>query len=344
MLETAWLLLAIELNGAIVSKGAQAYLDAQRCAVESKVMAPLTANKTSRQASAHAPVKGRQPDAQDAYANAWVTDASRCTLDQAEGVMRIRLPQEMLAEKPLALSNSSGAMGLALLHDPALLAGNADYSAQPLPQPIPSLAFDVFAGSDLNGLGLVASRGPLSAALLHQKPSQGFGSTRASTELFFTGGAQLRFGDFRAERGAEQAFGEYRGVHFANKAQPLKADGKAEAMLAVQSPSRVQFLDRNGMAIYSSEMLPPGNYRVQGFAASAVPGFLQAQIIDVNGSVQLVTLPWTGDRRLLLQDETEWDVFAGYPRALAAGLTSPPVFAAKASRGLSSQLTAAAHI
>jgi hypothetical protein len=340
--DAAWLLVAIELNGALVSKGAQAALNDHHCAVEMQVMAPLLAPLLAPQIAAK--MAPRAIPEQASKAKAWITDASHCSLDAAEGVLRIRLPQKMLAEKTLALSEPSGEMGIALLHDPALLAGLADYSAQPMPKAIPSMAFDVFLGSDLNGLGSVIAHGPWSASFLYQTPSQGPSTARLGTELFFENGAQLRAGDLRAERGPEQVFGEYRGLHLASRAQVLKGNGKAEALLPVQSPSRVQFLDRNGMAIYSSEMLPPGNYRVQGYAASAVPGFLQAQLIDVNGSVQLVSLPWTADRRLVLQGDTEWDLLAGYPRQLAAGLGSPPVIAAAVKHGLTASLTTGADL
>lgn len=340
MLEAAWLFAAIELNGLLIAKGAQATIHQGQCMVERKVMAPLLAPHHARQFM--------RPPHEPKPIDVWVTDAAHCSFDDAEGVMRIRLPQNMLAEKKLALAEPSGAMGIALLHDASLLAGHADYSGQPMPQVIPSAALDAFVGSDLNGLGITTASGPWSASLLHQAPSQGHAATRAGSEYLLANGAQLRVGDFRAERGPEQLFGEYRGLHLTSHAPSLKSDGKAEALLSVQSPSKVQFLDRHGIAIYSSELLAPGSYRVQGYAASAVPGFLQAQLVDVNGSVQLVTLPWTADRRLALEGETQWDLLAGYPRQLQSGLrsdlSSPPVIAAKARYGLSAQLTAAGSL
>ncbi|NBW01065.1 MAG: hypothetical protein EBR85_05015, partial [Betaproteobacteria bacterium] len=327
MLAAAWLLAAVELNGALISRGAQIQLSERECSIEVQAIAKaLSAEHLARH---------RQ-------GAAWSVPAEHCSFDESEGLLKVRLPQRALASRTLTLGQSSGLQSVALLHDALHLSQQPELLTQPPARVLPSAALDLFAGSDLAGAGLVLARGPLSVTALEQRTQQ-FGFGRASAEYFFANGAQIRAGDFRTETGVEQRFGEFQGLLATNRAPALRGDGKAEAPLAIQNPSRVQFFDRNGVAVFSSEILPPGNYVIQGYGASTVPGFLEARLVDVNGVAQTVALPWSADRRLLSPGKTEWEIFAGRPRQFAAELASPALVSARLRWGLHEFYTIGLH-
>ncbi|MBU3724136.1 MAG: hypothetical protein FGM18_01330 [Burkholderiaceae bacterium] len=329
MLSAAWLLAAVELNGALISKGAQVQLTEKDCKVEVAVMAKSISAEH---------LKAHQ------HAGIWSIPSRHCALDEAEGLLRIRLPQQALASRELVLGAASGTMSVALLHDPTLLSRQPEFMSQPTARTIPSAAIDLFVGSDLRGLGTVIANGPWSVSALHQQAGASSPLRRASGEYFFADGAQLRAGDFRTDFGAEQRFGEFRGMLATNRAAPLRGEGKAEAQLAIQNPSRVQFFDRNGAAVFSSEILMPGNYQIQGYGASTIPGFLEARLVDINGVAQTVALPWSADRRLLSANQIEWEAFAGRPRDLAGGIHTPPLISARLRLGLHQLFTAGLHL
>ena len=327
MLAAAWLLAAVELNGALISRGAQVQLSERDCSVE---------------VSAIAKALSAEHLAGHRRGLAWSVPAEHCSFDESEGLLKIRLPQQALASRTLTLGQSSGLQSIALLHDALPLDQQPELLTQPPARVLPSAALDLFAGSDLMGAGLVLARGPLSVTAIEQRTKQ-FGFGRASAEYFFANGAQIRVGDFRSDTGVEQRFGEFQGLLATNRAPALRGDGKAEAPLAIHSPSRVQFFDRNGVAVFSSEILPPGNYVIQGYGASTVPGFLEARLVDVNGVIQTVALPWSADRRLLSPGKTEWEVFVGRPRQFAAELTSPALASARLRWGLHEFYTVGLH-
>jgi hypothetical protein len=327
VIEAAWLLAAIELNGALVSRGAMALLNDTQCAVEFSAIAPSLSESAKKQ---------RQGD----Y---WIGTPEQCSYSEHDTRLNVRLPQSDLATKTLNLSESSGAFSIALLHDSSLLAEQADFASQPPPKPIPSAAFDLFAGSGLQALGAILSSGPWSFQALRQEARSQPASQRLTLDYLSQKGAHFKAGDFRTEFGVEQRFGEFRGLSFASRAAPLRGDGKAQAQLAIENPSRVQFFDRNGIPIYSSEILPPGNYQVQGYGASTIPGFLEARLVDVNGVAQSVALPWSADRRLLSAHEFEWKLFSGQSRA-GQGMLSPDFTSAAQLRyGVTQHLTAGLH-
>jgi hypothetical protein len=328
MLEVVWLLAAIELNGARISRGAQVAITDTHCLIETVAVS-----------SALTPSMLRDHDVSGVFTIA----PQRCSFDAAENLLRVRLPQEALGQRTLMLSPASGNLSVALLHDQTALIDHPEFASQPMPETIPSAAFDVFLGSGLRGLGTVLAHGPWSLQRLSQQGQGGQRFDRTTGEYFFAQGAQIRVGDFRSERGADQLLGEYRGAYATNRAAPLRGDGKAEAFLAVSNPSRVQFFDRNGTPVYSSEILPPGNYQIQGYGASTVPGFLEARLIDVNGITQSVSLPWSADRRLLSQHQLEWEVFHAAPRQLSGTLGDQTLTSLSLRRGMSSNVTLGLH-
>lgn len=325
MLEAVGLLAAVEINGALISRGANIQLDERRCAIEAPIIAPAVSPAIARQYR------------QGEY---WVISPSYCSYHETDNLLRIHLPQAFLAAKDLTLGSPTGDLSIALLHDPAILSQRPDFASQPTPNPLPSAAFDLFAGSGLRGLGATFAHGPWSLQLLNQHSSNAQGFGRATAEYLSATGGQIRLGDFRTDYGAEQTFGEFRGLLITNRAGPLRGQGKAEASLAINSPSRVQFFDRHGVAIYSSEILAPGNYQIQGYGASTVPGFLEARLIDTQGATQSVTLPWSADRKLLSHQESQWEVFTGEPRVITGQLTPPPLHSARIRYGLSQNITA----
>ena len=154
MLSAAWLLAAVELNGALISRGAQVQLTEKECRVEALAMAKSISPEHLR---AH------QHNA------TWSIPAAHCSLDESEGLLRIRLPQQALASRELVLGTASGTMSVALLHDAAVLARQPEFMAQPTAKTIPSAAVDFFAGSDLRGLGTVLAHGPWSLSALAQQ-------------------------------------------------------------------------------------------------------------------------------------------------------------------------------
>jgi hypothetical protein len=327
VIEAAWLLAAIELNGALVSRGAMVALTETLCAVEFQAIAP------GLSASA---IENKRGD----Y---WVTQAQACSYDESNALLKVRLTQESLASKTLRLSESSGTLSIALLHNVAELSGHTEFASQPAPKPIPSAAFDLFAGSGLKGLGAVLAAGPWSLQALHQAPRNGAANERMTAEYFFVNGAQIRIGDFRTDYGVEQSFGEFRGISLTNRAAPLRGDGKAQGELAIESPSRVQFFDRNGIPVYSSEILPPGNYQIQGYGASTIPGFLEARLIDVNGNTQSISIAWSADRRLMSAGQTEWEFFSGYARTNRGSLGAIETHAGRVRYGITQHITGGLH-
>ncbi len=327
MIEAAWLLAAIELNGALISRGAMAALTETQCAVEFQAIAPSLSAQAQKQK------RGEY----------WVAPSKACSYDESNALLRIRLPQESLASKTLTLSESSGDLSIALLHSPDKLVERAEFSSQPAPMPIPSAAFDLFAGSGLQGIGAVFALGPWSLQGLRQDPKAGLKNERITTEYFFIDGGHIRLGDFRTDYGVEQSFGEFRGISLTNRAAPLRGDGKAQGALAIENPTRVQFFDRNGMAVYSSEILPPGNYQIQGYGASTIPGFLEARLIDVNGNTQSISIAWSADRRLMSAGQTEWEFFSGHRRETLNRLSPTQTHAGRIRYGLTQELTGGLH-
>jgi hypothetical protein len=309
MIEAAWLLAAVELNGALISRGANVRLTERECMVESRVMAPAVAPKRRATTPTDRP---------------WITAAHHCSYSPTDGLLRIRLPQDQLAQKTLTLGDTLSDVSVAMLHDASVLAQHPDYASQPPTRTIPAAALDTVIGSNVYSLGGLLTHGPWSLQSLVQRPRAGRSTTRSTIDYLFGNGAHIRGGDFRTDSGPEQRFGEYRGVLITNRAAPLRGNGKAEAQLAIESPSKVQFFDRNGVPVYASEILAPGNYQIQGFGASTLPGFLEARLIDINGVSQSVTLPWSADRRLLSAGAYEWEIFSGQSRdALGQSQRSP---------------------
>ena len=329
MLEAAWLLAAIELNGALISRGAAAQLTDRDCVIEAPVITPHLA-------PAYRKATGTN--------GGWKTDPTHCSFHPAEGLLRVKLPQNYLAGKTLAFGEAPNNVSIALLHDANLLAQHSEYATQAATRAIPAAAVDLFLGSGLNGFGATLTHGPWSLQSLFQQPKKSERLERTTAEYFFLNGAQIRAGDFRTESGPEQRFGEYRGVVVTNRAAPLRGEGKAEASLSIASPSRVQFFDRNGVPIYSSEILAPGNYQIQGFGASTLPGFLEARLVDINGVTQSVTLPWSADRRLLSAEQTEWEMFSGRMRNAESGLSNNYTHSARLRYGLNQSWTGGIYL
>ncbi len=325
MLEAVWLLAAVEINGALVSRGANIQLSEHRCAVEAAMISPAVSPAIAKQY--------RQGEH-------WVINPDYCSYHEADNLLRIQLPQEFLAAKGLTLGDPTGDLSIALLHDPGILSQRPEFASQPTPRPLASAAFDLFLGSGLRGLGATLAQGPWSMQFLNQRSAGAQRLDRATAEYFSATGGQIRIGDFRTDYGAEQTFGEFRGLFITNRAAPLRGYGKAEANLAIRSPSRVQFFDRHGVAIYSSEILAPGNYQIQGYGASTVPGFLEARLIDTNGVTQSITLPWSADRKLLSHQQLQWEVFTGEPRVITGQLAPPPLHFAQVRYGASQNITA----
>ena len=325
MLESLWILAAVEINGAITSHAANTRLDEHTCAVEYSAVS-------------HAIAKQKPP-----ADGIWRTDPANCQFLASDGMLRIRLPQRHLASSPLKLGELADGASIHVLHTPDTLSTRPAYAGQPDIRSIPSAAVDVFAGSNLRGAGAVLASGPYAVHALRQTLTSATPYRRASAEYLSAAGGMLRLGDFRTDRGPAQALGEYRGIVLTNRASPLRGDGRVEALMHVENPSRVQFFDQSGRQIYSSDMLAPGNYQVQGAGASTVPGFLEARLVNTQGVAQSIFLPWSADRRLLSQNQIEWEVFSGRPRTLGAGLLPRQNSAARLRIGLHAHTTAALH-
>ena len=132
MLAAAWLLAAVELNGALISRGAQVQLSERDCSVE--ILAIAKALSTE-----HLARHRRGP--------AWAVPAEHCSFDESEGLLKIRLPQQALASRTLTLGQSSGLQSVALLHDALHFSQQPELLTQPPARVLPSAALDLFAGS-----------------------------------------------------------------------------------------------------------------------------------------------------------------------------------------------------
>jgi hypothetical protein len=285
LLEAVWILTAIELNGAAVSRGAMVRLTPTHCEVEHSALdGHLNPTRSDHRHSSH-----------------WSFAAKHCSVDTALGILRMQLPQELLATRRLLLGPTSRQSPIALLHGVA--------PQEPVDvRVLPSASVDLMVGSSFHGLGLGVSAGPW---LFHSLAQQTEGQptrTRWAIEYLGSSGAGVTVGDFRAELGLTQRFGEFRGVHLTNRVAPLRNDASAFGELVIDRPTRLQFFDRQGIPIYSSELLSPGNYQIQGYGASSVPGFLEARLVDSLGRTQVVSIPWTADRKLLQPNTTLWEI------------------------------------
>ncbi len=324
MLELAWLLAAIELNGAVISRADRYALTEASCVIDSK---PLV-NALSKE--------GQTRHQQGSML---VFERGQCEFDPAETLIRLRLPLDSLASRRIQFGSNPSLMSIALLHDRSRLQTHPDYQSQPAAENIPAAAFDLFLGSGLHGAGVTFSRGPSLLRWDTQRTLDGQRFSRATADHLFADGASVQMGDIRTTVGVEQQFAELRGLMLTNRALILRGEGKAEATLRVPTPARIQFYDRQGTAIYASEILTPGNYQIQGYGASTIPGFIEARLIDINGQTQRIFIPWSADRRLLPARTPEWEIAFGHPRDLTGRLSTTDVIAARLHYGLSHQQT-----
>ena len=325
----ALLFAAIELNGALISRGAQFQLNDKVCAIEADaLMSSISQDALARH------LKNKL----------FVTAPEDCRFQEADNVLQLRLPQRFLARRMLTLSEPASALGIALLHQPNALIEHADYASRPQVVPLNALAFDLFLGDASQGLGMVATKGPWSLQALNQHYRGQPAFQRATGDYLFKDGGLIRIGDVRGLRTPGQILTDLRGLSLTNRAPALRGHGKTEAELVIQSPSRVQFFDRAGSPVYSSEVLPPGNYQVQGYGASGIPGILQARLVDIQGNSQTIDLAWTADRRLLSKEDIEWDFFIGQPRQIDGGLSRASLLSGRLAYGLSPQFTAGLYV
>jgi hypothetical protein len=324
MLDLVWLVAAIELNGGLVSRGDRYALTENKCVIESKAL-HAALSETAR--------------ADHRQGSALVFKREQCQFEPAETLLRLQLPLESLASRRIQFGTNASLMSVTLLHDRARLQNNPDYQSQPVAENIPAAAFDLFLGSGLQGAALSLSHGPRLATFSAQRNIDGKYYTRGTAEHLFESGGLLQAGDLRTTLGIEQRFTELRGLLLTNKAPILRSEGRAEAALQVPLPSRIQFYDRHGTPIYASEILAPGNYQIQGYGASNIPGFLEARLIDINGQTQRIFLPWSADRRLLSRGTTEWEVAGGNPRDASQQLSNSELLSARLHYGLGSGKT-----
>lgn len=324
MLDLVWLLAAIELNGGLVSRADRYVLTETTCVIESRMLRYALSDKAQKD--------HRQ-------GSVLVFPREQCDFDPAETLLRIKVPLESLAGRRIQLGSNPLLMSVALLHDNTRLQTHPDYQSQPLAENIPAAAFDLFLGSGLQGSAVTLSRGPSLLAWSSQRTSNGQRYARATIDHLFPQGGLIQVGDLRTTLGPEQRFAELRGLSLTNRAPVLRGDGKAEATLQVPSPARIQFYDRHGTAIYASEILAPGNYQIQGYGASTIPGFLEARLVDINGQIQRIFIPWSADRRVLSAGALEWEVAFGRPRESTQHLSHDQMMTARLHYGLSSQQT-----
>ena len=324
MLELAWLLAAIELNGAMISRADRYALTEASCVIESK---PLAASLSKEGQTRHQ------------QGSVLVFQRDQCEFDPAETLLRLRLPLDSLASRRIQFGSNPSLMSIALLHDRSRLQTHPDYQSQPAAENIPAAAFDLFLGSGLYGAGVTLSQGPSLLRWDTQRTAGGQRFARATADHLFSDGAFSQIGDIRTTLGAEQQFAELRGLVFTNRAPILRGEGKAEATLRIPFPAKVQFYDRQGTPIYASEILAPGNYQIQGYGASTIPGFIEARLIDINGQTQRIFIPWSADRRLLPARTAEWEIALGRPRELTGHLSNYDVIASRLHYGLSHQQT-----
>lgn len=276
MLDLVWLIAAIELNGGLVSRGDRYALTENKCVIESQALRAAlsgTAQQDHQQGSA------------------LVFKREQCEFEPAETLLRLRLPLASLASRRIQFGTNASLMSVTLLHDSARLQNSPDYQSQPVAENIPAAALDLFLGSGLQGAAVSLSHGPRLATFSTQRNADGQQYARGTVEHLFESGGLLQAGDLRTTLGIEQRFTELRGISLTNRAPVLRSDGRAEAALQVPLPSRIQFYDRHGTPIYASEILAPGNYQIQGYGASNIPGFLEARLIDINGQTQRIFLP-----------------------------------------------------
>ncbi len=324
MLDLVWLLAAIELNGGLVSRADRYALTEKTCVIESRSLRSALSEKAQQDHRQGSTI---------------IFPREQCEFDPAETLLRIKVPIESLAGRRIQLGSNPSLMSVTLLHDNTRLQTHPDYQSQPLAENIPAAAFDLFLGSGLQGSGVTLSRGPSLLAWSSQRTSGGQRYARATVDHLFPEGGLIQVGDLRTTVGPEQRFAELRGLSLTNRAPVLRGDGKAEATLRVPSPAKIQFYDRHGTAIYASEILAPGNYQIQGYGASTIPGFLEARLVDINGQSQRIFIPWSADRRLLSARALEWELAFGQPRESTQKLTQQEVLAARLHYGFSSQQT-----
>jgi hypothetical protein len=283
------LLLAVELNGQQLSRGAEVLVpEPQACLVAldnlRAQVKPKTLQDVDHNGQTYQRLSG--PKAQ-------------CQIDESAGVARLTIAADLLLPKPLTI-------GQAAKPDQAVALIN---QASGQIQTIPSLALDLLAGTTAQTVGLTASH---RNTQLFAQQSRGSLNARPSwsTETLFASGAALTLGHQSLGTGLANMPASTTGVHFSSRALPLRQT-QTHANLVLQSPARLRFLDRNGNTLYSSSLLTTGQYQVSGILGSPGPGLLEVEVLGADGQRQVVGLPWTSSPLLLGPSEQVIDTFMG---------------------------------
>lgn len=290
------LLLAVELNGQQLSRGALVRpMGPGHCQVE----APVLEGELSAEARAELRT-AQDPD--------WINlpPWGECQIDAAGGRARLTMPVRLMRPKSLRLGAEPA--GTSLLAP--LFPGDRSAAVPPQAVAIPSLALDLVASAARQEAGLIAShRGE--QLQLRRAWSGPTSQTRVALESLQTDGAVFQLGHQTVGLGRDKAPAEWRGLSWTSQHAAIAPSPAARGEFELQSPARVRFFDQQGQPLFSDRLLAPGRYSLEGIGAPSRPGLLRVDVAGLDGERTSIELPWVAAPQLLEADQHQWQLLAG---------------------------------
>ncbi|MFZ9313837.1 MAG: hypothetical protein ACO24G_01135, partial [Burkholderiaceae bacterium] len=297
-------LLAIELNGQQVSRGALVHAAPDLCLVQVEALEGHLAPAAVPMVTHEGESFFRLPA------------PAVCARDEARGQLQVNLPSAWIRPQTLRLSNIRPADPL-----PLLLGTKSAESPAPIMN-LTAAHLDIVAdryrqqwavGASHRGLQLLMTDSPQD-----QQPA------RATLDWLWPSGAALRIGDQVTREGPEQRPRSLRGLSLTSRLQVLRPQGSGQGQVALDAPARLQFFDTQGQPLFSTGLLPAGRYRLEGLGAPTLPGLLTVRVEGLSGQTETLLLPWVASPLLLAEGATHWDLWIGKPSEDTANIGAGP--------------------
>jgi len=286
-------LLAVELNGQQVSRGALIHTGPGLCLVQVEAL-------ESHLAPAALPIVTHEGE-QFFH----VPPPARCAHDAAQGRLQVNLPGPWMKPQTLRLSSARQADPL-----PLLLGTKPSDRESPIVN-LTAAHLDLVADRYRQQWGLgAAHRG---FQFLMTDSPQDHQPARATLDWLWPSGAALRMGDQVTREGPDQRPRSIRGLSLTNRLQVLRPQGSGQGQVALDAPARLQFFDTQGQPLFSTGLLPSGRYRLEGLGAPTLPGILTVRVEGLLGQTETLLLPWVASPLLLAEGTTHWDLWMGKP-------------------------------
>ena len=297
-------LLAVDLNGQQVSRGALIHAAPGLCLVQAEAL-------ESHLAPAAAPTLNHEGER-----FFQLLPPAQCARDEAQGRLLVSLPGHWMKPQTLRLSNARQANPL------PLLLGTKPNDSESSIVNLTAAHLDLVADRHRQQWGLGAAHRGLQF-LMTDSP-QDPQPPRATLDWLWPSGAALRLGDQVTREGPDQRPRSVRGLSLTNRLQVLRPQGAGQGQVALDAPARLQFFDTQGQPLFSTGLLPSGRYRLEGLGAPTLPGILTVRVEGLSGQTETLLLPWVASPLLLAEGTTHWDLWLGKPREDATAQASAP--------------------